>query len=129
MVNWSASYFSEFVLLNLSKEIEYFGYFFTHKKWGNLFPFFIPPLCFILCALCSYLYSILSYLYSFSFFLNSYKKGRNASLFVFHLCSFCFVLFALIKKRPRPFFYIARSNLKLKLVPLSNFDSTWILLP
>lgn len=42
--------------------------------------------------------SMLSYLYSLSFFLNSYKKGHAASLFVFLLCSFCFVLCALIKK-------------------------------
>ena len=43
------------------------------------------------------------------------------------------VLFALFFvlwdiKRLMPF-YIAFSSLKLKLVPLSNFDSTWILLP
>ena len=85
-----------------------------HKKWGLRSPFFIP-----------YLYSLLL---NFNFIPKFIQKGTQCVPFCiptlrFLLCSLCFDI-----KRPRPF-YNAFSSLKLKLVPLSPFDSTWILLP
>ncbi len=59
---------------------------------------------FMLYALFFTLYSLISTFYSKISTLVRYKKGRGL-------------------------FYNARSSLKLKLVPLSTFDSTWILLP
>ncbi len=80
-----------------------------HKKWGPKSPFFIP-----------YLYSLLL---NFNFTPKFIQKGT-------HCVPFCiptlyFILCALISNLN----YIAFSSLNEKLVPLSTFDSTWILLP
>jgi hypothetical protein len=87
-------------------------YFFTHKKWGHLSPFFIPPLCSMLYALCSMLYALCSMLYALCSML-------------YALCSMLYALCSMLYALN----YIAFSSLKLKLVPLSTFESTVILLP